>query len=95
MLLFPEGPAFETGTLQNTEPGFPGLRGERGPKGNPGLKGVKGDFVPVGFFVPRTPWKRLSGKRATRQPWEPEKKRSWILIEDLIIGMLEVLYLGL
>lgn len=52
---FPEGPTFETGTLQNAEPGFPGLRGEQGPKGNPGLKGMKGDFlflVPLGFCVP-------------------------------------------
>lgn len=54
MSLFPEGPAFDTGTLQNTEPGFPGLRGERGPKGHPGLKGIKGHFVPLGFFVPQT-----------------------------------------
>lgn len=52
MFLFTEGPAFETGTLQNTQPGIPGLRGERGPKGNQGLKGMKGDFVPLGFLFP-------------------------------------------
>lgn len=61
MYLFSEGPAFEPGTLQNTEPGFPGLRGERGPKGNQGLKGVKGDSVLLGLFVPQTLWRRLSG----------------------------------
>ena len=65
MFLFPKGPAFETGTLQSTEPGLPGLRGERGPKGNPGLKGIKGDFVPLGFFVPQTPWRRPSEKEQT------------------------------
>lgn len=53
---FSEGPAFENGTLKNTEPGFPGLRGEQGPKGNQGLKGVKGDFIP------QTPWRRFSGE---------------------------------
>lgn len=62
MFLFSEGPAFEPGTVQNTEPGFSGLQGERSPKGNQGLKGVKGDSVPLCLFVPQAPWRRLFGE---------------------------------
>lgn len=65
MFLFSEDPAFETGTLQNTQPGFHGLQGERGQKGNQGLKGIKGDFVPLGFLLPKLPGEGFLGNEQT------------------------------